>query len=397
LVPAGRERFIDRLCERFPKEQGGIARYFADIEEICDNATFYRCKSQQNKKAVHWFNDPLGSYMRGVFNEPDLVNLLQGQNPLYGVEPNRAPVALHALVTDSFMQNPYVVQGGGDALVEAMVERIKTLGGEVRTRCRVDAIEVDGERAVSGVKTAAGEVLRAPLVVSCAHPKVTLRMLPEDVLRPGYRRRVLNMEDGAAVMSAFMTTKVDLAKYGRRNYYLYRRNSITELYDNVDRDHEFVFVTVPTSHEGPPPDGRHHVIAAGFLDWKRVAPWESTKTGERGPDYDAFKAEQTENLLGLAYEIIPELKGNIETIESATPLTYRDYANSVAGAAYGIRHTVDQSGRYGIRTRTKVSGLYLTGQSVLMPGVCGVTISAFHTCSHILGTEYILGKVNSIG
>ena len=97
----------------------------------------------------------------------------------------------------------------------------------------------------------------------------------------------------------------------------------------------------------------------------------------------------------LMCELLPEMKGNVESLEVATPLTNRDYTQNVNGAAYGVHHTVDQTGRYSIRPRTRVGGLYLTGQSVLMPGVCGVTISAFHTCSHILGNDYLMGKVNN--
>ena len=79
------------------------------------------------------------------------------------------------------------------------------------------------------------------------------------------------------------------------------------------------------------------------MPWERVARWADTRTGERGEEYAAFKQAQAEDLMRLVYDAVPELRGNVERIEVATPLTNRDYAGSDGGAAYGIHHSVDQS------------------------------------------------------
>jgi hypothetical protein len=42
-----------------------------------------------------------------------------------------------------------------------------------------------------------------------------------------------------------------------------------------------------------------------------------------------------------------------------------------------------------ISPKTKISNLFLTGQSINMHGILGVTIGAFVTCSEILGKEVI--------
>ncbi len=396
LVPAGEERYRERLCEAFPKERAGIRRYFDDLRHICDGFAFYRLSTNQdNGHADKWMSVSLRDHLATITSDPNLAAVLSGQNPLYGVEPRRAPMGLHALVTDSFMQNPYGIDGGGDALAMAMVTRIRELGGEVKVRRRVTSIAVNDARVVTGVTTERGEEFFAPLIISCAHPKITLRLLPEGVLRPGYRRRVLAMEDGPGTISLFVTTRANLDNCGGRNHYLYRHNDIDRIYDNLGRRHEFVFVTVPTAREGRTKTGLHEVIGLGFLDRRRVERWQQTCTGHRGSDYERFKAEQGEDLLGLVQEVLPELSGNVESIEVATPLTNRDYAASEGGAAYGIHHSLEQVGRYGLRPRTRVGGLFLAGQSVLMPGVCGVTISAFHTCSIILGSEYLMRKVHA--
>ena len=396
LVPSGEERYKERLLEAFPAERAVIERYFKDWRAVVDGFAFYRLQIEQDiGHADKWMTMPLGAYLDGIGTSPRLKAVLAAQNPLYGCEPKRAPVGLHALVTDSFLQNPYAIDGGGEAVARAMVARLRELGGEIKLRCRVSEILCNDAREVVGVRTETGEDFRAPLIVSCANPKITMRMLPAGVLRPGFRRRVLTMEDGPSTLSVFITTKADLSAYAGRNIYNYHVLDLDRVYDNVDRPHEFAFVTVPTARQGRTPGGLHQVIGLGFLDWRRVERWEQTFTGKRGPDYEAFKAQSAEGLMRLVVEAVPELSGNVESIEAASPLTNRDYAASEHGAAYGIHHTVDQSGRYGLRPRTRVGGLFLCGQSVLMPGVCGVTISAFHTCSIILGSEYLMRKVNA--
>ena len=206
------------------------------------------------------------------------------------------------------------------------------------------------------------------------------------------------MEDGISILSVFVTTSADLSHYRGHNIYNYKTTDIDALY--ADRPGEngcrFVFITVPSAREGVTKDGRHEVVGLALMSYDQVARFAATTTGERGAEYEDVKARAAEGVLALMIEAVPELAHHVASLEAATPLTNRDYSLSPAGAAYGIHHSIEQSGRYGLRPRTRVAGLYLTGQSVLMPGVCGVTISAFHTCSHILGSQYLIGRVNEV-
>ncbi|WP_317124912.1 hypothetical protein [Chryseobacterium nematophagum] len=42
-----------------------------------------------------------------------------------------------------------------------------------------------------------------------------------------------------------------------------------------------------------------------------------------------------------------------------------------------------------VSPRTKINNLFLTGQSVNMHGVLGVTVGAFNTCAEIVGKDLI--------
>ncbi|MEE8409195.1 MAG: NAD(P)/FAD-dependent oxidoreductase [Myxococcota bacterium] len=394
LVPSGEERLIDRLCSTFPRERRLIETYVAQMRTVCDGFGFYNLQPTVDPDHVDaWTSISIGAYLDRLGVSRRLRAVLTAQNPLYGAPPSRAPVALHALVTDSLLKGPYAIRGGGTALAGAMVDRLRELGGELRTRAKVIEIRVGAGGRVEGVVTEAGEVLRAERVISCAHPKATLRMLPDGAIRQGYRDRVLAMEDGCGIVSAYITTSADLSGWATRNVLVYRTDDMESLYEPGDGSHRFAFVTAPSAREGTTRDGRHQAIGLGLLHWDHVRRWETTRTGRRGEAYAELKAAQGSAMRAIMATAMPELATDVASIEVATPLTKRDYTLSERGAAYGIHHVVGQMGRHGLQPRTRVGGLFLTGQSVLLPGVCGVTISAFHTCSEILGAGHLLDDV----
>lgn len=61
-------------------------------------------------------------------------------------------------------------RGGAGALVDALAGHLRALGGEVRTATPVERIITDGHR-VGGVVTAAGDRLRAPVVIADTTPQ----------------------------------------------------------------------------------------------------------------------------------------------------------------------------------------------------------------------------------
>ena len=61
---------------------------------------------------------------------------------------------------------------------------------------------------------------------------------------------------------------------------------------------------------------------------------------------------------------------------------------------YGYEKDSNNPMKTFIPSKTKLDNLYLTGQSINMHGVLGVTIGAVVTCSEILGREYLVNKIN---
>jgi len=105
-------------------------------------------------------------------------------------EPGTAYVLLHHAIGDvgggeSHTVNWGFPQGGMGSVAGSIRDAARSFGCEIRTGARVARILVEGGRAV-GVALESGEELRAPVVVSCVHPKIGFldlvdrKDLPED-------------------------------------------------------------------------------------------------------------------------------------------------------------------------------------------------------------------------
>src|SRR5690606_17377834 len=135
-----------------------------------------------------------------------------------------------------------------------------------------------------------------------------------------------------------------------------------------------------------------------YMRFDEVAPWEHTfnttaKKNDRGESYEEFKARKTETFLKFIEQKFPGIRNCIRSIHTSTPLSYRDYIGAHRGNMYGYVKDSAYPMKTMIPAKTRLENLYLTGQSVSMHGVLGVTIGAVLACAEILGKEYLVNKI----
>jgi phytoene dehydrogenase-like protein len=257
-------------------------------------------------------------------------------------------------------------------MVDAFVRRLESLGGRVVCGDGVESILVESRR-VRGVRTVSGTEIEAPVVVGAIHPKVVLAMLPDEAVRPLYRKRISGLKDTHGIMCVH--AQLDAAAHPEISHNIFR----------IDRD-----------ENGNIPDLRYYqlreqgeksvlsILTSGKAElWRK---WENTRTGKRGPEYMAAKEEQAQNLLQEAGKIFGTLTG-CRLLDVYTPLTIRDWVNSPDGSAYGVLRSCDQLLSAALLNRSSVAGLFLSGQSVMAPGVIGTVMGSFYTAKFILGPE----------
>ncbi len=394
-VPAGWPALTKRMIDEFPTEADAIRAFSNACQEICASSFAY---SFQKPPEVggEYVTVTLGAFLDSLNVSARLRGVITAQGFLYGVPPSETPLELHAHVLDSMLQGPAGIDGGGEALAQTMVKAIREAGGVVRKRTKVLSLDVkDGK--IERATLEKGDPIYARTFISNAHPHTMLNLLTPGTLRPAYTTRVREMKNGIAAIAGYFLSSAEHAP--KRNYNIYWNPSwdVNKTYSDhqfgADHDNQkALFITFPSDREREWPFPRM-VLTLGMLPWSQVSAYADTKSGKRDPEYYELKNRWTQEMQQAVEESLPDHAGSLKVAEVSTPLTNRDYTGAEEGAIYGLRHGMDRWGKYALHSKTKIENLLLTGHSVLMPGIVGVTIGAFVTCSYLLGFEALFDRV----
>ena len=100
-------------------------------------------------------------------------------------------------------------------------------------------------------------------------------------------------------------------------------------------------------------------------------------------------------LLAQIEEMHPGFSDCIEAVNTSSPLTIRDFYGVKEGSICGFSKNCQNIALSQVPVVTKVRNLLLTGQNNNLHGFCGVPLTAINTCEAILGTNYIINKINA--
>ena len=181
------------LKERFPGHEAEIGAYFAAIEAgatAVQMVTGERGMPEPIKSLHRWWNRKTienwcgrttGEVISGITSDIRLQAVLSAQWGDYGGWPKDASFGVHAMIMGHYLDGAGYPVGGAKMIAERLMPTIERTGGTIMTSSPVAAITIENGHAV-GVKTAAGEDLRAPVIVSAAGARDTvLRLLPKHI------------------------------------------------------------------------------------------------------------------------------------------------------------------------------------------------------------------------
>jgi prolycopene isomerase len=365
-LPNDSQGIMEELSRLFPGERDGLVKLFdflrllkADVigPTVDPDYDVPIDRRLTNTYAEHTFADVLSGYV----TDPKLLALL-GQLWMYiGLPPGRSNAAFSTCVfCSSFLEGSYEVQGGGTALVRAMVNRLRELGGDCVTRAQVSRIAT-ADGVATGVELSSGETISARTVVSNANPYQTFfELLPEDAVSRVYRYRLEQMEPSLSAYSMYLGLDCPPERIGipPDNFFMNHAADCDDAYarsveGEIDRTD---WSSTRYDHPGQVmfPEG------AGVVSIAELAPagdWLDLDEAS----YAARKAEVQERLLAKYEGRFPGLRDRIAVMEFATPRTMQRFTRNHGGAIYGLAQTVEQSGRKRLRNRSPLAGLYLTG------------------------------------
>lgn len=398
-----REEFRQTLVDAFPSEQTAIDRYFVAVREAAGAMRgFYISRALPRwlgavaepvvaRTARRMLNATTAEVLNQLTSHEKLRAVLTAQWGYFGTPPSASPFALHALVAKHYFHGGYYPVGGAGSIARTLLTPVVKAGGVVRVNAEVDEILVERGRAM-GVRLVDGEEIRARIVISDAGALLTVgRLLPEADRPSAWADGIQAFKPSPGHICLYLGFKGDIrrAGAGSSNRWFYDTWDHEDANRKVaagDRNFPVLYVSFPSLKDpehDPGPAQLHTGEIVTFLPWETFAKWDGTRWQKRGDDYDALKAELTEQLLAKLDRHLPELRPMLEYTELSTPLSTKHFAASPEGAIYGLEHTPRRFRNQALRPRTPIKGLYLTGADTGSGGVMGAALGGILTSMSI--------------
>jgi all-trans-retinol 13,14-reductase len=388
-VCKGKEQFIERLINDFPREERGIRKFFKVFEKIIKAGEASRSMGigalkmlgfiLRHPVMMKYSRAPYQKLLNAVTSDRRLQAALAAPCGDYGVPPAEASAIIAAMVWAHYLKGAYYPCGGSGALRDAFVKGLQDHGAELKKNSRVVSIDKPGTEFM--IETASGERYTARVVISDADPVITLGTLVNPELVPSsIKRKVMRMRPSGGSFYAFIGTDLDLPSIGitDENIIHYDGYDINKLYKQwpVSTPPEafpMFFITSPSVKDpegGHAPEGCHTIEIITGASYQLFERWANLPSMKRGEEYKGLKEKIGERLIAAAEQYIPTLSKHIDFVEYATPLSNEYWVNAVRGGNCGPDQTPDQVGTGRFITFTAgIAGLFLAGAGTMGGGV----------------------------
>ena len=400
-MPGNPDEAIEALSARWPNEKQGIKRFFKLMEKINTEAAqmgdLYRMSPAARAAAMaqapvrqpnitKYLFTTLDKVLDDHFQDEGLKAVISQYWVYYGPPPSRMWSIMFLSATHAYLvEGAWHIKCSSQALSNAYADRIRELGGQVKTGNLVTSILVENGRA-TGVTTDLGQTFTARYVVSNADPFQTFfKLVGEDKTPKRYAKRIRSMKPGVSLVGVYMGLDVPPDFWNCKDHEIFFNTSMDadENYTNMmegNYAHSACAITFYTNLGDPwySPPGKSVLVLHAYAQAKN---WPRDPTA-----YRKQKEEVTDQLIGMAETVLPGLREHIVVKETITPLSLEQFTMQKDGIPYGWDFTPDQGLR--LTNDTPIEGLYLAG-SWTNPGhgVTTAQISGYQAARLILDRE----------
>ena len=405
---AGKENFKNSLKQQFPDDTVAIDQYV----DLVTTTTKYMAAVSQTKamprplaklmslssknKFPDYALDSSYNVLKGLTDNEKLIAVLCGQWGDHGCPPKESVFLMHALIAGHYFNGGFYPVGGASKIAETIIPQIQVSGGDVLTYADVQEILIVDDRAV-GVEMVDGHCLYADYIISNAGVVNTFtKLLPAAISdKFGYRDRVQSLETSMSHGGMYIGLRgtADELQLPKTNLWIYldqhHDENVAALRKDPSAPLPLVYVSFPSAKD--PNFQRRHPgrstieIVIGPCDFEQYRQWADKTWGKRGDDYEALKADLSERMLAALYKQLPHLQGKIDYSEVSTPLSTNHFCRYKQGEAYGLAHTKARFEQEWLTPKTRVKGLYLTGQDLISCGVVGALMAGMVTAMSVVG------------
>jgi phytoene dehydrogenase-like protein len=348
--------FVQEVVDNFPAQADNFQRLLRTIFEY-DELNLY-AKPISAREVV-------GS----IISDPLLIDMIFCPLMFYGnaqendIEFGQFVIMFKGIYCEGFARP----RAGVRRILDVLVRKYRSCGGEFKMRCAVTSIRVANGR-VESILLENGEVLTAGKILSSAGYVETMRLLSN------YDPKGIEDKAGQLSMVEFITVlDKQPAEMGHETTILFYNNS-----DKFDYRKPGELVNVSSGviccpnnfqYENPIPEGMIRVTNLADFDL-----WNSLNDKE----YKAQKAAWLKTSLNEVVKIIPDFRDSIVFTDVFTPITIHRFTGHINGAVYGTPNKT----KMGI---THLENLFICGTDQGFLGIVGAMLSGISMANlHIL-------------
>ena len=364
--PQGKKRFINAMKNYFPDEEKGLDLY-GELLDCTDELWM--------QKTNAW------EYLTSIISDPLLLQVLSAPATCkMELRKETLPLFTYVHGIAPFIESSWRLAGDGNMLVSCLVEQIRAYGGEVLTDKDVVSLKEEDGRIVQAL-CADGTSYEADFFVSNAHPAVTCSLVGESALMKKVFRRRMGMQPNTfGIFTLHLQLRSSSLPYFNHNKLVFAEPDCWDMAVDKSLAVKGIMMSARIPEKG------ENVVNIDILTpmlWEVVEEYDGTKLFHRPKAYKEMKARVAEQCLALAETVIPGLGEMILKTWSSTPLTYKDYNLTPEGSAFGFRKDFSNPMMTIVSPKTQIPNLFMTGQSLMLHGLHGVTMTAAYTCQEI--------------
>jgi prolycopene isomerase len=375
LLPSDRSQVVEELSRRFPKERQGIEAFLNlcyDYAQQMLAAFYFKDPDPSREKypvLYEYAFKPAIEVLDRHFSDPLLKTILSLYWGYLALPPSRLSFAYLAMLYFTYLEfKPFHIRGGSQALSNALVNRLLASGGTVRFNCGASRILVErGE--VRGVVTEHGDHVPARHVVSNASMVSTyVQLIGQDQVPSPALLEMRGRTISPSALTLFIGLDCEPSDLGITacTNFLVSHQDIGD--GNLDRmwrreigDDLMVMSCYDVADPEFSPPG---ACQLNVVSLKYGEPWLRVPANH----YYQEKYRAAETMLQRLEALYPGLRGHIEEIEAATPVTFMRYLGHPGGAIYGFEQYTKDSMFFQPARRSPIEGLYFASGWV---GDCG--------------------------
>jgi len=386
-LPEGFNNYSFMLTEKFPDQKEGIMAYTSMLKDTVEkqNALFSG-NPEEILSIQQSFTVSAWKYLNDTLHSHKLVDIVSAPAMKVELRKESLPLFTFAHSHASCIESGWRLKGNGNMLVNHLCKIIRDNGGEITCNAEVEElIETNG--IISSALCSNGNIYNSKMFISDIHPSLTCNLVKGGkTLRRIYRKRMESLENTFGMFTLSLRIKNGAIPYFNHNKYVYSTSDLWDFYRNSDIINGIMIsCRIPENNSA----FAQQIDILTPVTYGQLTKWNNTLSGRRGKEYEEWKKIIAEECLDLAGRALPGITSAIVEQYASTPLTYRDYTLSPNGSAFGVRKDFHHPLQTILTPRTPISNLLMTGQSLILHGVHGVTMTALTTCAEILGKEKI--------